>query len=114
MGPAPPFLIISSTEKISLSKSDFAYGRVYNWGICNIENPNHCDFSLLYNLLIGHYCLNLIESVNDGFFPLFIERRKRKKRLKKQKQDSEIKLIGFSIFMVIGGSIVLSQIINRK
>lgn len=59
-GPSPPFLIISSIKKIEISPNLFIFGRKYNWGICNIENPEHSDFLILYQLLIGHFSLDLV------------------------------------------------------
>lgn len=33
--------------------------RKYEWGTCVIANPSHCDFNLLYNLLLGLACIPL-------------------------------------------------------
>lgn len=37
------------------------YYRIYKWGVCNIEDPEHSDFNLLYSVLIGHLSMDLIE-----------------------------------------------------
>jgi septin family protein len=36
--------------------------RKYSWGICNIENPDHCEFSLFCNIILGYLSDQLIDS----------------------------------------------------
>lgn len=59
-GCAPPFVMVSCFKKIT-GQGKTTYGREYSWGTCDIENPKHCDFLLLYNMLIVIFSKPLIQ-----------------------------------------------------
>ncbi|KAI8905851.1 Septin-type guanine nucleotide-binding (G) domain-containing protein [Gorgonomyces haynaldii] len=40
-------------------------GREYIWGVVECENPNHCDFTLLKDLLFGGYMDDLRQETNQ-------------------------------------------------
>jgi septin family protein len=65
IGPCPPFAVVTSTELIQKIEGDFCYGRKYPWGVCDINNPLHSDFALLYRLLIGYFSQPCIESTKE-------------------------------------------------
>lgn len=48
-----PFAIVGSTETFEV-KGKRIRGRLYPWGVVEIENPQHSDFSLLRSMLISH------------------------------------------------------------
>lgn len=48
-----PFAIVGSTETFEV-KGKRIRGRLYPWGVVEIENPSHSDFSLLRSMLISH------------------------------------------------------------
>ncbi|CAF3232955.1 unnamed protein product [Rotaria socialis] len=48
-----PFAIISSTQCFE-AKGKQIYGRIYPWGLIDIEDSNHSDFLKLRNMLIIH------------------------------------------------------------
>merc|ERR1711879_370230 len=48
-----PFAIVGSTETFEV-KGKRIRGRLYPWGVVEIENPIHSDFSLLRSMLISH------------------------------------------------------------
>ncbi|RLV95751.1 Sporulation-regulated protein 3 [Spathaspora sp. JA1] len=57
-----PFSIIGSIDKYENDQGEYVRGRKYHWGLVEIENINHCDFSLLRNLLISENMLEFILS----------------------------------------------------
>ena len=48
-----PFAVSGSTTFIE-AKGRKVRGRVYPWGVVEIENPEHCDFIKLRTMLIAH------------------------------------------------------------
>ena len=64
-----PFALISSNTKI---KGKLA--RQYQWGLAEVENEKHCDFSALRSLLIRTHMLQLIETTNDRHYLHFRNR----------------------------------------
>ena len=57
LGPCPPFALLSHCQPLRGAHGHETYGREYHWGLCDIQNPAHSDFSLLSKLLIGHFML---------------------------------------------------------
>ena len=54
--------------------------------MCNIENPDHSDFSLLHQLLGGHICLDCHKLTNIYYKDYFNKIKKENK--KKEKIES--------------------------
>ena len=50
---AVPFAVVGSTETYEVAGKKVR-GRLYPWGIVEIENPKHSEFNLLRNMLIVH------------------------------------------------------------
>lgn len=50
---AVPFAISSALQTIDV-KNRKVRGRLYPWGVVEVENPEHCDFSKLRTMLITH------------------------------------------------------------
>ncbi|KAK3697998.1 hypothetical protein QZH41_014370 [Actinostola sp. cb2023] len=48
-----PFAIVGSNTLIEVGGQK-ARGRLYPWGVVEVENPEHCDFSKLRTMLITH------------------------------------------------------------
>lgn len=48
-----PFAIVGSTQMIEV-KGKSVRGRLYPWGVVEVENPEHCDFLKLRTMLITH------------------------------------------------------------
>lgn len=113
-GPSPPFLIISSLEKVAVGPNDYVYGREYNWGVCNIENPKHCDFVLLYNLLVGHFSLELIRITNEGLMEGFRERYKKKMKKRKMERSKWNQKIGYGIALSLFSGVVVFEYLLKK
>lgn len=65
-----PFAIIGSNEYHENSEGKLVRGRKYDWGIAEIENPIHCDFVHLREILMGKNMLDLIIST-DMYYESF-------------------------------------------
>lgn len=48
-----PFAVVGSTQLIEV-KGKKVRGRLYPWGVVEVENPDHCDFLKLRSMLITH------------------------------------------------------------
>ncbi|XP_027033181.1 septin-5-like isoform X2 [Tachysurus fulvidraco] len=53
-----PFAVIGSNTTVERN-GQYVQARVYPWGIIEVENPAHCDFMLLRNMLVDIHMLNL-------------------------------------------------------
>ncbi|EGR33121.1 hypothetical protein IMG5_061200 [Ichthyophthirius multifiliis] len=103
-GQSPPFLVISSIQSIKTNKNETIYGRSYPWGICNIENPQHSDFILLYHYLIGYFTLELIKNTEK----LYKNYRKTQKQNKIEKKNCDV--ITNQVIKYCGGILTLTLI----
>ncbi|XP_064619281.1 septin-1-like isoform X2 [Lineus longissimus] len=50
---AVPFAVVGSSQVVEV-KGRKVRGRVYPWGVVEVENPDHCDFIKLRTMLITH------------------------------------------------------------
>ncbi|XP_078679627.1 septin-2B-like isoform X4 [Branchiostoma floridae x Branchiostoma belcheri] len=50
---AVPFAVVGSNQMIEV-KGKKVRGRLYPWGVVEVENPEHCDFIKLRTMLITH------------------------------------------------------------
>lgn len=50
---AVPFAVCGSTQMVEV-KGKKVRGRIYPWGVVEVENPEHCDFIKLRTMLITH------------------------------------------------------------
>ena len=108
-------MIIMSMEGLAYKNISFEkFIRVYNWGTCNIENPLHCDFLLLYNLLVGHFSLELIRITNEVHFESFRERNRKKLKLRKLETMKRNKQIGCGVALTLCGGILLFELLIKK
>lgn len=63
---AMPFAVIGSTLRVSTPDGrKNVVGRSYTWGVAEVENPVHCDFSKLRSLLIRSHMLDLITTTQE-------------------------------------------------
>jgi len=65
-----PFAVIGSNMVIDVNGKKVR-GRSYPWGIVDIENPDHCDFSMLRNMLIRTHMQDLKDVTNDIHYENF-------------------------------------------
>ncbi|KAJ1675257.1 Septin spn4 [Spiromyces aspiralis] len=62
---AMPFAIIGSTQEVSTHDGRRVKGRVYPWGVAEVENDQHCDFRKLRSLLIRTHMLDLVTTTEE-------------------------------------------------
>lgn len=112
-GRCPPFLVINANDIIIYEDMKTSMGRKYSWGICEIENPNHTDFQLFYNLLIGYFsfpCKKLTEIFYENYFE-----KKKIKLLKQIKKDkSGHSKLEFGLGLVLGFGLVGTLYANKR
>lgn len=48
-----PFSIIGSEEEIEID-GEPVRARIYPWGVAEVDNPKHCDFSRLRGALLKY------------------------------------------------------------
>ena len=75
LGESPPFLIINSNSSIQGEDGEVKIGRKYSWGVCEVTNPKHTDFKLLYSLIVGYHPLHFIART-DTLFEVYWETKR--------------------------------------
>ncbi|KAK9456990.1 cell division protein GTP binding protein [Dipodascopsis uninucleata] len=65
---AMPYSLIGSEKDVQLPNGGVVKGRQYSWGVAEVENPEHCDFNILRDLLIRRYMLDLITTTEDKHY----------------------------------------------
>jgi cell division control protein 11 len=48
-----PFAIVSSEDEVEIN-GEAVRARIYPWGIVEVDNPKHSDFSRLRGALLGY------------------------------------------------------------
>lgn len=62
-----PFCTINSIKTYYNEHGKEVRGRKYKWGLCEVENKDHCDFLLLRDFLIESYLGDLISSTENYY-----------------------------------------------
>lgn len=62
---ASPYSVIGSETEITTPDHRKVRGRVYLWGVSEVENETHCDFKLLRSLLIRTHLFDFITSTQE-------------------------------------------------
>ncbi|ODQ67342.1 putative Septin ring protein [Nadsonia fulvescens var. elongata DSM 6958] len=65
-----PFAIIGSEQNVIVD-GKAVRGRKNRWGIINVEDETHCDFSYLRNFLIRTHLQDLIDTTADTHYETF-------------------------------------------
>ncbi|KAJ7352296.1 putative cell division control protein CDC3 [Mycena albidolilacea] len=65
---AIPFAIVGSSNAVRTRDGRVVRGRAYPWGVVEVDNPAHCDFGKLRQLLIRTNMEELREHTNDVLF----------------------------------------------
>uniref|UniRef100_A0A060T9A1 ARAD1D13882p n=1 Tax=Blastobotrys adeninivorans TaxID=409370 RepID=A0A060T9A1_BLAAD len=60
-----PFAIFSSDTTCTNSNGKRVRGRQYRWGLAEVENENHCDFSKLRRVIMTEHMLDLIDTTAE-------------------------------------------------
>ncbi|XP_002162373.2 septin-7 isoform X1 [Hydra vulgaris] len=69
-----PFAVVGSNTVLEVGGKKIR-GRMYPWGIVEVENIEHCDFIALRNLLIRTHMQDLIDVTNDIHYENFRSER---------------------------------------
>ncbi|KAK6463219.1 Septin-domain-containing protein [Scheffersomyces coipomensis] len=82
-----PFAVIGSTKEVKNLEGKLVRGRQYPWGIIEVENENHNDFSYLRQLLIRQFLEELKEQTSNVLYENY-----RSEKLKKMgiEQDDSV------------------------
>nr|CAI38984.1 septin, putative [Paramecium tetraurelia] len=83
-GQCSPFMIIASTYEYYNEQGKKIQGRQYPWGQCDLWNPQHSDFLLLYKSLIGYYIYDLIK-LTDFYQHSFVKRKQETQKKNKSR-----------------------------
>lgn len=62
-----PFAIIGSTSYCKNADGKLVRGRLYSWGVAEVENEEHCDFNALRGILLDTNMEDLVESVEHYY-----------------------------------------------
>jgi septin 7 len=63
-----PFAVVGSTEIVTTPDGREVRGRVYPWGVVEVDNEEHCDFVKLRQMLIRTYMEELREHTNNVLY----------------------------------------------
>eukprot|EP00794_Sanderia_malayensis_P018894 gene18894-20796_t len=69
-----PFAVVGSNAVMEVGGKKIR-GRKYPWGIVEVENIEHCDFTALRNLLIRTHMQDLIDMTNDSHYENYRSQR---------------------------------------
>lgn len=65
-----PFAVVGSNTVYEVNGKKVR-GRIYPWGVVDIENPAHCDFTMLRNMLIRTHMQDLKDVTQDTHYENF-------------------------------------------
>ena len=80
-----PFGVVGSNKTIQVDGKS-VYGREYPWGVVDIYNLDHCDFSLLQDVLVRYHMQNLKDLIHTKLYEKF--RTHKLRCVSSAKQDS--------------------------
>lgn len=62
-----PFSIVASENHVLNVEGKLVLGREYRWGVVEVENPKHSDFTKLKEILINKYMASLVHSTESYY-----------------------------------------------
>ncbi|KAF3991063.1 hypothetical protein FT663_01815 [Candidozyma haemuli var. vulneris] len=62
-----PYAVVGSNAMFKNDQGQMVRARKYHWGMVEIENPDHCDFLSLREVLMSHHMLDLIQSTEAHY-----------------------------------------------
>ena len=68
--PPGPYAMIGSDTVVTVH-GRAVRARSYPWGVVDIEDPAHCDFSLLRRLLLAEYTQHLVDRTREDLYENF-------------------------------------------
>merc|ERR1719357_773830 len=88
-----PFAVVGSNEFIKVGNKNVR-ARQYPWGVVQVENENHCDFTRLREMLIRTNMEDLIDTTHSRHYELY--RKDRLKQMGFEEGDKEGKASSFA------------------
>jgi len=83
-----PFAIVGSDRMMTID-SKFVAARKLPWGLINVEDPSHCEFSNLRNFLMKTHLQDLIETTRLVHYETYRTNVLAKKKKTKDTKDSK-------------------------
>ncbi|KAJ7116553.1 cell division control/GTP binding protein [Mycena epipterygia] len=65
---AIPFAVVGSDRTVAMSDGRVVRARAYPWGVVEVDNPAHCDFGKLRQMLVRTNMEELREHTNDVLY----------------------------------------------
>lgn len=62
-----PFGVVGSDMKVLDSNGQTIHVRKYRWGTVEVENPDHCDFTLLKDVLISNHMVDFVRTTEEYY-----------------------------------------------
>jgi len=87
---AIPFAVIGSNTIVEVGGKKVR-GRLYPWGIVEVENPRHCDFSKLRQMLISTHMQDLKDVTRDVHYEAFRARHIKNEMNKSSRDRNKLK-----------------------
>merc|ERR1719508_346968 len=88
-----PFAVVGSNDFIKVGNKNVR-ARQYPWGVVQVENENHCDFTRLREMLIRTNMEDLIDATHGKHYELY--RKDRLKQMGFEENDKEGKPSSFA------------------
>jgi len=88
-----PFAVVGSNEFVKVGSKEMR-ARQYPWGVVQVENENHCDFTKLREMLIRTNMEDLCDSTHSRHYELY--RKERLKQMGFEEGDKEGKASSFA------------------
>lgn len=80
----------------------YKINREYSWGICNAEDPNHSDLSLLQGLLSGYVCYEAVSQVHNCFYKDYFNKRKQEKNQVEEEKKKNVGMCALLALSLLG------------
>ncbi|XP_048732808.1 septin-2 isoform X2 [Ostrea edulis] len=87
---AIPFAVVGSNTVVEVAGKRVR-GRMYQWGIVEVENPDHCDFVKLRQMLISTHMQDLKEVTSDVHYENYRKQHITQQRDRSTKERMKLK-----------------------
>ncbi|KAI8379159.1 Septin-domain-containing protein [Radiomyces spectabilis] len=83
---AMPFAVIGATDDVTTVDGRTVKGRQYAWGVAEVENEDHCDFTKLRKLLIRSHMHDLISTTEEEHYEKYRQAQMETRKFGEAKQ----------------------------
>lgn len=105
---AVPFAVIGSNTVVEANGKKIR-GRLYPWGIVEVDNPKHCDFTKLRQMLVSTHMQDLKDVTIDCHYENFRARLVKEQMTKQVRDRNKLKRDSSPNFQVIVDADMLLQ-----